>query len=58
MFFSEYLRCLDDFLSGEMFHSFRKIKLRLSEPKTLEFPKLNARKVEVDVSDRREFMLL
>jgi hypothetical protein len=52
--FTDDVGCLDEILSGEMFQSFRKLRIRadIVTPTELPFPKLKERKVDVDVSDK------
>ncbi|KAK7683225.1 hypothetical protein QCA50_013487 [Cerrena zonata] len=52
--FTDDVGCLDEILSGEMFRSFRKLRIRadIVTPTELPFPKLKERKVDVDVSDK------
>ncbi|KAK7683248.1 hypothetical protein QCA50_013510 [Cerrena zonata] len=48
--FLDDARRLDDLLAGEMFRSFRKLQIRTKLLEPIEFPKLKARKVEVNIS--------
>ncbi|KAK7683250.1 hypothetical protein QCA50_013512 [Cerrena zonata] len=52
------VRRLDDLLSGEMFRSFRKLRIKVVGMYLIEFPKLKARKVEVEISEEDEWISL
>ncbi|KAK7684214.1 hypothetical protein QCA50_012538 [Cerrena zonata] len=56
--FSDDIRPLDDILSGEMFRSFRKLRIRAHLLEPIEFSKLKARKVEVYIDGDDRYILL
>ncbi|KAK7684207.1 hypothetical protein QCA50_012531 [Cerrena zonata] len=51
--FSDMVKCLDDTLSQEMFHTFRKLRIR-AKVNPIVFPKLKEQKVDIDFSDKND----
>ncbi|KAK7683254.1 hypothetical protein QCA50_013516 [Cerrena zonata] len=56
--FLDYIKRVDDILSNESFRPFRKLRVRARLPEPIEFPKLEARKVDIDTHSKSGFLLL